>query len=261
MTESSADITPDLTSPVSEISELRVPWETIGDAGAEAAEARIPDPKLAQDLSLTPWTEPAPRLVIAETAPATAPESTEMKNVPFPAREKGTFSFSGAGCDEGPAPRGAAGWTLPLLCAGIALIASAVLIPQADANRRLSYERQMLQMDLDSVEKQIAVNAEFLKKVGEDPTLAERLAERQMKVVPEGTRVLELRHEPDGGAMSPFQLVNVPPPPPMPAYKPVGGTLASLCYNARTRLYLVGIALGMMATGLVFGSTAGARGE
>ncbi|HEY8749755.1 MAG TPA: hypothetical protein VIM11_17360 [Tepidisphaeraceae bacterium] len=166
--------------------------------------------------------------------------------------------------EEDPAPRSripdplppskGGGWTLPVLCAGIALIACCALIPQADANRRLAYERQTLQMDIETVEKQIAVNQSFLKKVGEDPTLAERLAQRQMKVVPQGTRVLELPHE-AGTSMSPFQLVNVSPPPPLPPYKPVGGFLARLCYDAHSRLYLIGISLGMIATGLVLGST------
>lgn len=153
--------------------------------------------------------------------------------------------------DAPPLPGG--GWTLPILCAGIALIACCVLIPQADANRRLVYERQMLAMDLESIEHQIAVNGEFLKKVGEDPTLAERLAERQMKVIPEGTRVLELKHENDGTGMSPFQLVSVAPPPPLPPYRRVGGTIANVCYDPHTRLYLIGAALGMIAVGLVMG--------
>lgn len=155
--------------------------------------------------------------------------------------------------DPDPPTRGG-GWTLPLLCGGIALVACCVLIPQADANRRLAYERQMLQSDLETVERQIAVNAEFLRKVANDPTLAERLADRQMKVIPEGTRVLELKHDPDAGAgMSPFQLVTVPPPPPLPPYKPVGGTIANLCYDPHSRLYLIGAALVMIAVGLVLG--------
>ena len=153
-----------------------------------------------------------------------------------------------------PAPeiRGG-GWTLPLLCAGLALIACCVLIPQADANRRLAYERQMLKMDLDSVEKQVQVNDEFLKKVAADPALAQRLAERQMKLIPEGTRVLELAHQKEGDSMSPFQLVSVAPAPPLPPYKPVGGLIAHLCYDAKSRLYVIGAALLLMATGLVMG--------
>src|SRR5689334_19152265 len=71
-----------------------------------------------------------------------------------------------------PPPSTGGGWTLPLLCAGVALIACCALIPQADANRRLAYEKQELSRDLETVEKQIAVNDSFLKQVGDDPTLA-----------------------------------------------------------------------------------------
>jgi hypothetical protein len=187
----------------------------------------------------------------------------------------------------GPAPRGG-GWTFALLCAGVALVACTVLIPAADANRRLAYEREKLKLDLDSVRKQVATNDDFLKRVADDPNLAERLAQRQMKIIRQGTRVLELKHQnrqttglmaagPGGGGgggggggsgggagaaatagftadeMSPFHLVHVAPPPPLPPYQPVGGLLAGLCYNPHTRLYLTGIGLFLMAGGLVFG--------
>src|SRR3954471_21574702 len=47
-----------------------------------------------------------------------------------------------------PVPSTGGGWTFPLLCAGVALISCCALIPQADANRRLAYEKQELQRDL-----------------------------------------------------------------------------------------------------------------
>src|SRR5436309_973572 len=55
--------------------------------------------------------------------------------------------------DLGPPPRGG-GWTVAALCAGIGLIACCVVIPQADANRRLVYERERMKIDLDSIRKQ-----------------------------------------------------------------------------------------------------------
>ena len=55
--------------------------------------------------------------------------------------------------------------------------------------------------------------------------------------------------------MSPFQLVSVPPPAPLPPYKPVGGFLAGLCYDNHSRLYVIGVALGMIATGLILGGS------
>ena len=164
--------------------------------------------------------------------------------------------------DVGPPPRGG-GWTITLLCVGIALVACCVLIPQADMNRRMAYEREKLKQDLESIRKQVATNDEFLRRVSDDPNLAERLAQRQMKIIRQGTKVLELKRHPgtDGGSaaglaadeMSPFQLVHVAPPPPMPTYQPVGGVLAGVCYNPHTRLYLMGLALFLMAAGLVLG--------
>jgi hypothetical protein len=162
--------------------------------------------------------------------------------------------------DLGPAPKGG-GWTLVTLCVGIGLVACCVLIPQADANRRLVYEREKLKVDLESVRKQVATNDEFLRRVGDDPNLAERLAQRQMKIIREGTRVLELKGPGAGGAarsaaaqdVSPFHLVAVAPPPPMPPYEPRGGRLARLCYDPHRRLYLMGAGLLLMAVGLVCG--------
>lgn len=143
-------------------------------------------------------------------------------------------------------------FTIPMLCAGIAIIACCLLIPQADANRRLAYERLKLQADLEAVQRQVAVNGEFLAKVSDDPNLAERLAQRQMKIIRAGTKVLALQGDDERG-MSPFQLTNVAPPPALPAYRPRGGVLATLCYNSKSRLYLMGTGLLLTAAGLVLG--------
>ena len=159
-----------------------------------------------------------------------------------------------------PAPiRGGGAWTIPLLCAGIGMIACCVIIPEADVNRRMAYERQQLQADLDFVRKQIDVNERFLERVVEDPNLAERLAQRQLRKIRDGTQVLRVKGVDDesdagGGGMSPFQLVNVSPPPPQAPYRPLGGRLANLCYNPRSRLYLMGGGLMLLAAGLVLGA-------
>src|SRR5690242_14281732 len=92
-------------------SDAHVPWESI-DVGGEGADE--------------------------STAEAVGPLEI--------ARESG-LSIPREEPDEAPTRGG--GWTIPILCAGIALIACCVLIPQADANRRLIYERQMLKMDLE----------------------------------------------------------------------------------------------------------------
>jgi hypothetical protein len=152
-----------------------------------------------------------------------------------------------------PEPTGGA-FTIPLLCAGLALLACCLLIPQADANRRLAYQRETLRRDLEQIQKQLEVNNEFIKKVSEDPALAERLAQRQMKLVREGTRVLELKGEEDN-QISPFLLVNVPPPEPLPPYQARGGFFSSLFRHPKSQLYLMGGGMMMIATGLVMGSS------
>lgn len=149
------------------------------------------------------------------------------------------------------------GWTIPLLCGGIALIACCVVIPQADANRRLAYERASLRADLDSVQAQVATNEEFLRKLAGDPTLAERLAGRQLNLQRPGTRVLPIRGGDRG--TSPFDLVRVAPPAAVEPYAPVGGRLADVCRNARARLYLTGAGLFVLAAGLVLGAGGGER--
>ena len=147
---------------------------------------------------------------------------------------------------------------------GLLVIAACALIPQADANRRLVYEREKLQLDLRQIQAQVAMNKDFLAKMGSDPQLEERLALRQMRVVRQGERVLEIKGddpaapgpgEPAGDAsqMSPFAIVRVPPPAPLPEYRPWGGSLSGFFLDPRTQLYLLGAALFMVAAGLILG--------
>ena len=155
-------------------------------------------------------------------------------------------------------PSRSSAFTIPLLCAGVAILACCLIIPAADENRRLAYEREFLKTDLAQLEKQVAMNDAFLKKLASDPGLSERLAQRQMKMVREGTSVLELKG-PKSHDLSPFLLVSIPPPTPMPPYEPVGGTLAGICREPKMQLYLTGGALLMMAVALVLGSSAPTR--
>jgi hypothetical protein len=143
------------------------------------------------------------------------------------------------------------------MCIGIAVIACCILVPAADENRRLAYERERLKADLQQLQKQASVNDAFLAKLHEDSTLAERLAQRQMKMVREGTGVLRLSSDTSSSALiSPYLLVTVPPPAEVPPYQPVGGTLADLVRPAKNQLYLIGVGLLMVAIGLVFGADA-----
>jgi hypothetical protein len=242
---------------------VRLPWESIDEEAVEKPPAEAPG-----DLD-------ALAAVVAERSGADAPDGGGDGNV-----ELLDYAEAGDGArdleavdyerpvpaepveeDLGPPPRGG-GWTVAVLCAGICLIACCVIIPQADANRRLVYEREKLKIDLESIREQVTTNDEFLRRVADDPNLAERLAQRQMKIIREGTRVLELKQDgAKGGAgggmlptdVSPFHLVAVAPPPPMPPYEPNGGRLARLCYDPHKRLYLMGTGLFLMAAGLVCG--------
>src|SRR5438034_3337075 len=89
-------------------------------------------------------------------------------------------------------PQEKGGWTVSLLCAGVAIIAVCLLLPLAEENHQLAWQREKLNVDLEQIKQQVQVNAEFLKKVADDPTLAERLAQRQMKFIRQGTSVLDL---------------------------------------------------------------------
>jgi hypothetical protein len=145
------------------------------------------------------------------------------------------------------------GWTIPLLFAGVGLIACCLLIPQIDSNRRKLWEIKKLKLDLEQIQKQTAANEQFVKRISEDPALAERLAQRQMKLIREGTKVVDLPGQMGAGEMHPFALVAVDPPPELPPYEPVGGKLASLCRSPRTRLYVMAGGLMLMAFGLILG--------
>jgi hypothetical protein len=201
------------------------PWDTIGEVDRVPSEPGSATPVL---IPKTEVTDPGSDLAIIVRPVESPPAST----------------YTGTG------------WTIPLLCLGLGLIACCVLIPQADTNRRLAYEKQMLQADLASVKQQAKINGIFLKRVADDPALAERLAERQMKMIRAGSKVLPLDGTPaaaGGGDMSPFQITEVAPPPPAPPYEPIGGPLATICYNPHCRLYLIGAALLAIAAGLVLG--------
>jgi hypothetical protein len=250
-----SDPAPDITtlSETSETPETHVPWDSIGATDEAVETGTDPDSTADIESPLTPWADrsAAPDSQSAYEEPEAALRAAPACDAIEPESDFAGVSRPSIEPDEPPARGG--GWTISVLCAGIALIACCVLIPQADANRRLAYERETLQRDMQNITQQIQVNQEFLRKVSDDPTLAQRLAERQMKVIPEGEHVVDLMHEPEG--MSPFQLVNVAPPAPLPPYRPVGGTLARICYGPHSRLYLIGMSLGLIATGLVLGAS------
>jgi hypothetical protein len=197
-----------------------------------------PDQPTHQPPSSTPWDDVRPEIEVAVDPRSMAAAAAATMTRPAP-----TAASGGA-------------FTIPLICLGVGVIAMCLLIPAADEVRRLAYERDRLKADLEQLHKQVATNDAFLRRVAEDPVLAERLARRQMKMVPEGTAVLDLKSVNTTAAggqpeMSPFLLVTVPPPAPMPPYRPIGGMLANACRHPKTQLYLIGGALMAIAAGLV----------
>jgi hypothetical protein len=201
---------------------MDTPWDEIAQPAAQPAPAPPPSA--------------APEPAIASLEP---PESSDLQF----ARSR---SKSGA-------------WTIPMLCAGIAMLACVLLIPAADENRKLTWERERLKADLEQIQRQVHVNDLFLTKLMSDPSLSERLARRQMKMVREGTSVLETKTSVGKEELSPFLLVTLPPPAEMPEYQPVGGFLAQVCRDPKSQLYITGAGLLMIAFGLVMGSSSATK--
>lgn len=155
--------------------------------------------------------------------------------------------------EASPTHTGHHGWTFVFICIGLGLIACCALIPQAEHNRRVSYEVHKLGRDLDHLDRQVGANAEFISRIGTDAVLTERLVQRQLKMVRMGAGVLDLQDGPANGSSSPFALVAVDPPARLEPYQPMGGALASMAAEPKKRLYSMGIGLMLMAMGLVLG--------
>jgi hypothetical protein len=151
------------------------------------------------------------------------------------------------------------GWTIGILLIGLTAIGVCVVIPQADTNRRLAYERSKLQADLQQINEQASVNEAFLSKIESDPQLAQRLAQRQMKFIRQGESLLPIKSSKPAdytvaAEISPFSLVRVPPPPALPPYEAAGGLLGQLLLDSHLRLYCLGGGLFLVAMALVLGS-------
>jgi hypothetical protein len=156
---------------------------------------------------------------------------------------------------QNPAPKSST-WPIPLMCVGMCIVAACVLLPQSEANKKLAAERAKLQRDLSYVQMQLSVNEEFLNRVGGDTGLAERLAQRQMQEIRQGSSVLELKGRRERLEVSPFQLLSITPPPTPAPYRPPTGIVGQLCRSARNQLYATGVGMFLIAVGLVMGTSA-----
>jgi hypothetical protein len=144
-------------------------------------------------------------------------------------------------------------YSLPLLCIGLGIIAVCVIVPQAEANKKLAADREQLQRDLAYVDQQVAVNQEFIDRFGSDPDLTERLAQRQMKQIRTGTTILNFTPAKAARVRSMADMLRVARPDPVPAYVPPSGLLGTICADDRRQLYVVGMGLFLVAVTLVIG--------
>lgn len=162
------------------------------------------------------------------------------------------------------------------VAAGLLVTAACLIYPQVEENRELLRERQRLEAELARVQSQIEANAAFLRQA-RDPgpagqALRQRLAERQLRVLPAGAEPIALPGLPED-PRSPFHLIlaalaaaerptAVPGAasalnPEMAGVVPEehfgarGGPLAGLFGNERTRLYLLAAGLMLLGTGLI----------
>jgi hypothetical protein len=235
--------------------QVSLPWESIDSHEADSPTTWESPNKESQDQGH--WFLDAPDGEWQmESAPKSADPDDDNSAAPIETFEEVQ--------DEQPAPREdgpqRGGWTVAILCMGLGIIAAAVIIPQADANRRLVYEREKLRLDLTQVQKQIALNSQFLSEMERDPQLTERLAQREMHAVQQGEAVVNtnagsgpLSATGQARQMSPFPIASVPPPPALEAYRPVGGFFAQLCRDPGSHMYVLGAGMMLVAGGLTLG--------
>lgn len=197
------------------------------------------------------------------TFPYDAPPASEPKLAPTdpasPATDTPADDVVAAPEPEPEAPpKGRTGswWTIPLMCAGLAMVACAILVPAADENRRAMHELAKIDQDVRHFEKQSEVNKQFLEHVSSDPALAERLALRQLRLVRPDSRLVQMPRKDDPFSMSPYALVSVDPPAPLPAYQPIGGFLARHFLDARGQIYFAGLGVLLTAAGVILGGGA-----
>jgi hypothetical protein len=133
------------------------------------------------------------------------------------------------------------------------MVACALIVGQVELNRQVAWQRNKLKIDLDYLQAQVQQTEEYLKRIQTDPTMAERLAQRQMKQVREGSAILDVPGLPHQNDRNPFQLITIPPPKPLAPYQPRGDLLTSLFADQQRALCAIGIGLLLVAAGLVLG--------
>jgi cell division protein FtsL len=212
------------------------------DDMAEAEETSSKDSEPAGLELAEPLPEPEPLLAASQDDLDPTPDSTPVfASAPDPI------------VPDAPPGRTGAWWTLPMMCLGLAIVACAILVPAADDNRRHLHELAKLERDVAYFQKQSEVNQQFLEHVSTDPTLAERLAQRQLRMTRADSRVVQMSKDKNPFAMSPYALVTIDPPAPMPEYQPMGGFLSRYFLDTKGQIYLTGLGILLVAAGVILG--------
>ncbi len=146
-------------------------------------------------------------------------------------------------------------WSWPLLFVGIALVAACVLVPAREENRQLALDMKNVQGELDAVNRQVEVNAEFLRRVATDPDLAERLSMKQIQQPMPGRKVLDpdlprVDREFDA---SPFTITQLPATQPLVAAPPAAPLM--LLADPRSRIITLCVGIFIIAVGVVIGAS------
>jgi len=149
---------------------------------------------------------------------------------------------------------GGGGWTLPFLCAGVAILAACLLLPQAQENQKLMWQCERMRLDLDQLQRQSKLNETFISKLTTDPVLHTRLAERHLGYIERGSKVLDLGEENAPGAHSPYPMVVVAPAPELATLVVPQDKFANMIQDPQKRLTLIGAGLFLVAFGLILGS-------
>lgn len=156
---------------------------------------------------------------------------------------------------QGSATKSSGGWwSYPALAVGIGIISCAIIVGQVEENRLISWQKNKLQQDVEHLREQVRVNQDFVDRLNVDEALVERLAQRQMKLVREGSAALELTGE-KNEIRSPFTLVRVPPPPEVQPYRPDSGPLTGIFGTARRRVWAFGAGALLIAASLILGAS------
>ncbi|GIW76315.1 MAG: hypothetical protein KatS3mg104_1378 [Phycisphaerae bacterium] len=180
------------------------------------------------------------------------PEASLGQSTDDPSTQTDLSDLGPVSCGNAVSRTGA-WWTLPMMCLGLTIIACALIVPAVDENRRELHQLTRLERDVNYFQMQSEVNKQFLEHVSTDPALAERLAMRQLRMTRPDSRIVQIPQTGNPFAMSPYALVTLDPPPPVPDYQPLGGVLSRYFLDPQTQIYLTGIGILLTAAGVILG--------